>query len=227
MPRKDLVSRTDYRKEQWAFRKAAGRCVACNGPLPTAFPPSKSGIRKRSKLRCVPCAARACTAAVKSSQRRRQRFRRAGLCQDCGERKPRAHRIYCRSCVKRREARYAIHRERYIADHKVAHQALKLRVFEAYGGAACACCGESRLEFLSIDHIDNKGNEHRRAVFGDNRGGNIYGWLKARKFPKGFRVLCMNCNFAIGHYTKVCPHETERLADASRALAAAGAVDRP
>jgi hypothetical protein len=32
-------------------------------------------------------------------------------------------------------------------------------------------------------------------------------WLRKNGFPKGFRVLCHNCNFAHGHYG-YCPHKT-------------------
>jgi hypothetical protein len=33
-------------------------------------------------------------------------------------------------------------------------------------------------------------------------------WLIREKLPDGFRVLCHNCNQAIGYYG-VCPHESE------------------
>jgi len=34
----------------------------------------------------------------------------------------------------------------------------------------------------------------------------LYSWLKKNNFPKGFQVLCMNCNFAKGKLGK-CPHQ--------------------
>lgn len=78
-------------------------------------------------------------------------------------------------------------------------------VIDAYGGK-CACCSESMFEFLSIDHVDGKGNEHRKSI-----GGNVYliPWLIKNNFPKGFQVLCHNCNQAKGAYG-VCPHERKR-----------------
>lgn len=78
----------------------------------------------------------------------------------------------------------------------------RMRVFDVYGGAKCACCGEDHYEFLTIDHIDGNGAEHRRQL-GTKR--DIYTWLKKNSFPPGFRVLCMNCNFALG-YHGYCPH---------------------
>jgi len=70
----------------------------------------------------------------------------------------------------------------------------------------CACCGEDKLYFLSIDHIKGNGSEHRRKIDPKKKmGGNgfVY-WLKKNKFPKGYQILCYNCNFA-KRQNKVCP----------------------
>lgn len=75
-----------------------------------------------------------------------------------------------------------------------------------YGGS-CACCGEDRLEFLAIDHINGGGTRHRTELAA--KGDVFYKWLKREGYPPGFRVLCHNCNLAIGFYGK-CPHEVER-----------------
>lgn len=85
------------------------------------------------------------------------------------------------------------------------HKGCKLAVYEAYGGPICVCCGESHLEFLSIDHIDGKGSEHRRAMGRSVGARQIYTWLRKHGYPPGFRVLCMNCNHALGHFD-YCPH---------------------
>lgn len=83
---------------------------------------------------------------------------------------------------------------------------LKKQAMEHYGGCRCACCGEKHLEFLSIDHLDNKGAAHRKSLPGN--GKNFYYWLRDNGYPKGFQVLCMNCNFALGH-NGFCPHRPE------------------
>lgn len=80
---------------------------------------------------------------------------------------------------------------------------LRLAALEAYG-RVCACCGESRIEFLAVDHIGGAGNEHRRNVKARS-GQNLYNWLKSNGYPPGFRVLCHNCNMALGFYG-YCPH---------------------
>lgn len=70
-----------------------------------------------------------------------------------------------------------------------------------YGGK-CACCGITELELLTIDHINNDGNEHRK-----NIKNNIYKWLIDNNFPKEFQVLCHNCNHS-KHFGKgTCIHK--------------------
>lgn len=70
-----------------------------------------------------------------------------------------------------------------------------------YGGI-CACCMESHIEFLGIDHTNGGGTKHRKAI----KGAPIYRWLRQNKYPKGFRVLCHNCNMSLGFYG-YCPHK--------------------
>ena len=81
---------------------------------------------------------------------------------------------------------------------------LKEETFAAYGGRFCRCCGEAEPLFLSIDHIDGNGNEHRRSL-GNSGGKDFYTWLRKNGYPEGYQVLCFNCNLAKGHYG-ICPH---------------------
>jgi hypothetical protein len=84
-------------------------------------------------------------------------------------------------------------------------RAIKTQVIDAYGGL-CACCGESHLEFLTIDHSENDGAAHRKQVGKDR----VYKDLIERGFPKdGYQVLCFNCNCARGLYG-YCPHVPEQ-----------------
>jgi hypothetical protein len=84
---------------------------------------------------------------------------------------------------------------------------VKAECFRRYG-SFCQCCDEKRMEFLTIDHIDGGGTEHRRRLK-IRSGYQMYVWLRDAKYPPGYRVLCMNCNFAIGLYG-YCPHQKER-----------------
>lgn len=80
------------------------------------------------------------------------------------------------------------------------------------GTPKCACCGETHIEFLAIDHIAGGGNRHRESIgMGKGRGGSLAFWLRKNGYPEGYRVLCHNCNMAIGHYG-YCPHHAEAKA---------------
>lgn len=79
-------------------------------------------------------------------------------------------------------------------------------VISHYGGK-CACCGEKQWEFLVIDHIFGGGEKHRSSL-GCNTGGYpFYAKLKKMNYPfkDELRVLCCNCNSALGYYG-YCPH---------------------
>lgn len=84
------------------------------------------------------------------------------------------------------------------------HRALRLVALQHYAvnRLACACCGETDVEFLTLDHIDNNGAEQRRSMASHT----IWNWLKQNGYPPGFQVLCFNCNSIFGE----CPHETRR-----------------
>jgi hypothetical protein len=89
--------------------------------------------------------------------------------------------------------------ERDLLSKREDRKILRQKIISAYGGK-CACCGESRIEFLGIDHIGGGGNKHRKSI-----KNNLYSWLVKQNFPKGFRMLCHNCNQSLGHYG-YCPH---------------------
>jgi len=80
-------------------------------------------------------------------------------------------------------------------------------------GARCECCGETIREFLTIDHRNRDGGEHRRKFH--NKPYQIYMSILREGCPTDkYQVLCMNCNFAT-RYGEPCPHakhELERLA---------------
>jgi hypothetical protein len=75
------------------------------------------------------------------------------------------------------------------------------------GTPICACCGDNRFEFLTLDHIHGGGNEHRLQVTGSKKG-SIYSWLKKNNYPPGFQVLCYNCNMGRAAHGGECPYAT-------------------
>ena len=121
--------------------------------------------------------------------------------------KPKDGRKYCKTCsATQARASWHKNKEMHILTLQKRVRKMKTQIFEAYGGAKCQCCGEDRFEFLTIDHINGGGNTHRKEIGG---GRAIYYWIIRNNFPVGFRILCMNCNWATGQYGQ-CPHETER-----------------
>ncbi len=110
--------------------------------------------------------------------------------------------------------RYAkTHIEARNAKSRQKREAIREEVLHAYGHA-CTCCGETRAEFLAIDHAQGDGAAHRRESSLVWSGSAIYLWLKRHGLPKDrFRLLCHNCNMARSCYGS-CPHERERAATA-------------
>lgn len=75
------------------------------------------------------------------------------------------------------------------------------------GDIKCACCGERHIEFLTIDHIKNNGSEEVRKAGGHHR--DLYNNMVKNGYVKeNYQVLCMNCNFALGH-SGYCPHNPD------------------
>ena len=68
-------------------------------------------------------------------------------------------------------------------------------------GNCCACCGENRKVFLAIDHINGGGNKHRKSL----KTTNLAHWVQKNNYPKEYRILCHNCNYAIT--IGICPHK--------------------
>jgi hypothetical protein len=73
-------------------------------------------------------------------------------------------------------------------------------------GAECSCCGETELMFLTMDHVNDDGAEHRRQVPPDK----LYRWIIKSGFPDSFRVLCYNCNCGRSRNGGECPHASEQ-----------------
>lgn len=117
-------------------------------------------------------------------------------------------------------------RERFKEIQKRSLYKTRLKVLQHYSGKEvpdCKCCGETIFEFLQIDHINGNGADHRREIGmaqGDinqvakqkekgkiSLGGNgfIY-WIIRNNYPKGFQILCANCN-AGKRTSRYCPHE--------------------
>lgn len=87
--------------------------------------------------------------------------------------------------------------------NKINYALLKSRIIRHYGGK-CACCDETDIRFLTIDHLNGGGTRHRAELGGG--GWKFYSWIQGNKFPKLFRVLCWNCNSGTHFNGGICPH---------------------
>lgn len=68
----------------------------------------------------------------------------------------------------------------------------------------CQCCGETNLIFLTVDHIRGGGVQHRIKA----RYHSLTKYLYYHNFPRGYRTLCFNCNFAVQFGD--CPHKQNK-----------------
>lgn len=106
---------------------------------------------------------------------------------------------------------------------KSEYASLRVQMFDAMGWK-CACCGETNPQFLTLEHINGDSSTHyygrkdkvpahrvQSSTYVEVRKAKRSGWD-----PSEYEILCMNCNFAKGHYGQ-CPH---RLGLSSEVVAA-------
>jgi hypothetical protein len=85
---------------------------------------------------------------------------------------------------------------------------LKAELLGQYGHS-CMCCGENRVEFLTLDHVNRDGGQARKKH--GVTGSSYWRMLKRNGWPKaGYRILCIACNF-VTRYGRPCPHTLEPL----------------
>ncbi len=96
-------------------------------------------------------------------------------------------------------------------EHVRLEEKWKQEILQAYGGK-CSCCGEQNSIFLTIDHIDGNGSQHRKSTgLSSPTGKSFYCWLKKQGYPKdNYQILCFNCNFA-KHVLGTCPHQSNSI----------------
>lgn len=131
----------------------------------------------------------------------------------------------CNECHRKRGVMYrakpdATHKAKirhdiwYAKNRKTRLSAMKLYLVEVremvivgYGGA-CECCGETKREFLCIDHRNGDGKADRERGL---MGRAMYLHLIRNKYPRDrYRLLCHNCNMSHGLYG-YCPHQRSRI----------------
>lgn len=212
---------------------ATKRCPACREKQ-RAYDRKQRGRAKRTRERraaeglCVYCGKREAVEGQKRCEYCRDRDNAqhrkwlattsasrmaAGLCKACGKR-PLAKRSTsrCEACLNAESTRSPEQNERRRTYARDLYRRKRLQVLTHYSGGEpeCACCGERQPAFLTIDHVNNDGNLHRKIV-GVASGMKLFGYLIKNGFPPSFQVLCWNCNCGKAYYGKgVCPHKLEK-----------------
>lgn len=129
-----------------------------------------------------------------------------GLCTQCGKTLQLQDNKLCQKCRERDRAsskEWARRNpQKAYALQKAYRYRLRENVLKHYG-SKCVCCGETHIEFLTIDHKNNDGNEQKRFFVG--YGTRFYVWIKRNNYPDDLQILCWNCNLAKAIYG-VCPH---------------------
>ena len=158
-------------RQQYKDDKSNRVCVGCGKSTP-----------ELGRARCVRCLDK----TRKSANRYYVKRKANNLCGACGgPRDVDNNYISCSSCRSK---------------HRELTATAKVDAMNAYGGCACACCGETTLDFLSIDHVNGGGRKHRQTI-----KSNFYEWLNRNKYPSGYQVLCLHCNYA-KYLHGACPY---------------------
>jgi hypothetical protein len=145
------------------------------------------------------------------SHQQRLRWKSIGLCPRCGKRPPTNNYTTCEICrthvrnyIKDRGKNDPTWEEARKGRRKNWWYKIRTEIFEAYGGPICNCCGETEIEFLQLDHIDNNGGNHRKS-YGNNKY-KLYADIRKEGYPPKYQILCANCNSAKAKFG-VCVHK--------------------
>lgn len=168
---------------------------------------------------------------VKYGIARRLDWQEAGLCNRCGNEEPLPGRLGCKDCIAKQTVWTAKRRKlctkkgicsrcfkNPIVDKTSVCRACQVKTgqkFKArrdkqlalivshYGGK-CACCGETKPKFLTLDHTDDDGGLMRKI---HGYGTKLYSWIIKNEFPTNLQLMCYNCNCGRYRNGGICPHQ--------------------
>lgn len=120
---------------------------------------------------------------------------------------------FCKDCnIKRdieRKPKKKLNSREYYLNHKSKikdkYNNIRNTVIDYYG-RFCVCCGDNRSEFLTIEHKNRSGKEHRIKYKNQTA---VYKDIIKQGFPKDkFEILCYNCNLSKGvRREDLCYHQ--------------------
>lgn len=153
--------------------------------------------RKRMNKQCAKCQKVKPTNQFNKNKTEKDGFGR--WCKMCLKKHRQKPSVKKHSSIHQREYRQQPTAREHIKTYlRGYHQRTKLSGLHLVGGTCCALCGCKEPIFLTIDHSDCNGKEHRKYV-----KGNIYNWLiratNAELNKWKLRVLCWNCQMATVH----------------------------
>lgn len=97
----------------------------------------------------------------------------------------------CRICHNKTQKRYRDKKRKQIFDHY---------------GWSCVCCGESVVDFLTVDHVGGVVGEDRWSSGIRITGWMLYSRIIKAGYPDTYQTLCMNCNWGQRSNNGHCPH---------------------
>ncbi len=164
----------DFQKRYREEKRQLGLCVYCSD--------QRKAIDGTSY--CVSCRNK----IAKGTQKLRDGRRELRLCVSCGLNHACENKVNCETCA---------------AEARNYHRKNKSQCFDYYG-RVCTCCEiEFDERFLTLDHINNDGNQHRSK---HGKSG-FYKWVINNNFPNNLQTHCWNCNLAKSVNGGVCPHQ--------------------
>ena len=177
-----------FLRQLYNSRKKAGLCVNC-GKKPGKVVTVGLGLLI-TRSHCEDCI------NIKTINRlnRQKEYILNKLCPNCKRHNDSPYK-YCKTC--RQCSRNTIKK-------------LRREIFSNYGNLTCACCGESEIDFLTLDHINNDGCKERTTLYGRNDN-TVRLWRHLRKFgfpdKDRYQILCWNCNCGRARNNGICPHK--------------------
>ena len=132
-------------------------------------------------------------------------------CKKCCNKYGKRHRSKYKIEELKRHKIYSIRNRNKISFyHKKRRYEFKKLAINILGGkCSCPGCGEIRIGFLTIDHINGGGRKHREIT--NYRRDGLYIWIinNPKKAKKTLRVMCYNCNCGrnANGGSGICPHE--------------------
>lgn len=118
-----------------------------------------------------------------------------GLCSTC------YNRIYATKLRENPEFRH-----KHKLKQRDVRAALRKEFLSEYGNC-CACCGETEPSFLTLEHKNKDGKEHRQKYWTPTQQ---LSDIKRRGWPKNdYEINCYNCN--LGSKRGICPHKRKGI----------------